>query len=38
VLLILGGAGPELMEDDTSCLALGAVAIAAGFITRRRWR
>jgi F0F1-type ATP synthase membrane subunit c/vacuolar-type H+-ATPase subunit K len=31
-------AGPELMGDGYVVLALGAVAIAAGFVTRRHWR
>jgi F0F1-type ATP synthase membrane subunit c/vacuolar-type H+-ATPase subunit K len=31
-------AGPELMEDGYVVLALGALAIAAAFVTRRHWR
>ena len=30
--------GPELMEDGYVVLALAGLALAAGFITRRRWR
>jgi hypothetical protein len=30
--------GPELMEDGYVVLALGVLALAAGFVIRRHWR
>ena len=31
-------AGPELMEDGYVVLAVGGLALAAGFVARRHWR